>query len=442
MPKMVKLTNEVDTKDFFNHIDGKELIIYEDIQGSRIYVKFTGDRFIIKPRSIKNDELSFVDLAIQKYYNKAYLFFHTLPKYITEMLNKNWWFCFEFLPDEKPATIEYSRIPKNNLVLTSIVKSGHHKFNYDEIKEYSNLFNVEPIPLIFKGVLNNKQLEVIRLFLNTNEDDLNYIFGEESFAEFFYKILNPNIEQSFLMNDEFNDNLEKIIIKSNGKDAFTFAVLNPLYKKDETENSTEHAHVYSLIIINFLEFLQLKKLSDYQVKGLTKDEIYINLISLMFNDYMKNMKDDINRWDFFIPNFIKEDKYKINLDLIKNKDTKRLVQSNEKLEYIFKIILGSFNKKRKKPIGIMKDSTVVYLNDMIIKIEKLIEKLLDINRDYRFQKIDLMNFNDYFNMKFDRDAAGNIYPDTSIQFDKGIETDITKDKKGKKGYTKKKDDEL
>lgn len=428
---MVKLTNEVDIKDFFNHVENKELIIYEDIQGSKIYVKFDGDRFIIKPRSIKNDELSFIDLAIQKYYNNVYLFFHTLPKYITDILNRNWWFCFEFLPDEKPATIEYNRVPLNNLVLTSIVKSGVHKFNYEEIVEYSSLFNVDPIPLIFKGKLNNKQLEVLKLFLNTSEDDLNYVFGESSFAKFFYNILNPNLENSFLMNDDFNDNLEKIIIKSEGKKQFTFAILNPLYQKDVNENSTEHAHVYSLIIINFLEFLQLKKIIEYDVKGLTKDEIYLNLICVLFNDYMTDMKDDINRWDFFVPSFIKEDKYKINTDLIKDDTTRKLIKSSEKVEYIFKIILGSFNKKRKKPIGIMKDSTVVFFNDMVDNINNFIEKLLDINREYRFQKIDLLNFNDFFDMKFDRDGSGDVYPDTSIEFEKGIQTDIQKDKKGK-----------
>ena len=94
MSKMIKLDDEVTTDEFIKNIDNKELIIYEDIQGSKIYAKFNGDRFIIKPRSIKNDELSFVDLAIQKYYNLVYAFLHSLPSYITNMLNKHWWFCF------------------------------------------------------------------------------------------------------------------------------------------------------------------------------------------------------------------------------------------------------------------------------------------------------------------------------------------------------------
>jgi len=439
MSKMIKLDDETTSDEFIKNIDGKELVIYEDIQGSKIYAKFDGDRFIIKPRSIKNDELSFIDLAIQKFYNKAYAFFHTLPKYITDILNQNWWFCFEYLADEKPAHIEYSRVPKNNLILTSIVKGGHHIFNYEELVEYAKLFDVDVLPLIFKGKLNEKQIEVLRLFIKTKEEDLKFVFGENNFAEFFYNILNPNIENSFLMTDgEFNDNLEKIMIRIDGDDKYTFGILNPMYEKNKEENQTEHAHVFSLIIISFLEYLQLKDIEKYKPKGLTKDEIYINLISLLFNEYIGNMKEDIEGWEFFVPEFIKDDKFKINVDLIGNKDTQNLIRSSEKIEYIYKIILGSFNKYRKKPIGIMKDSTVEIFNKMVSNISKHLEYLLNINRDYRFQKIDLMNFGEYFNLIFDRDGAGEIYPDVSVQFDEEPETEIGKKGKKGKGTIKKK----
>lgn len=437
---LVNLNEEPDVNKFIDQLDGKELIIYEDVQGSKIYVNFDGDRFIIKPKSLKNDELSFVDLAIQKFYNKVYAFFHTLPTYITNMLNKKWWFCFEYLPDEKPAHIEYNRIPKNHLILTSIVKNGKHFFNYDEIVEYSNLFDVDPIPLIYKGKLISKQLEILRLFLRTSREDLDFIFGEDNFAKFFYSILNPNIKNSFLMNDDtFNDNLEKIIIKIDGNDKYTFEILNPTYERNVDKNQTEHAQIFSLILVNFLEFLQLKNIEYYKPKGLTKDEMYINLISVLFNDYIFNMKDDIETWDIIIPEFIKHDKFKINVNLIRNKETSDLIKSSPKIEYVFKIVLGSYHKLRKKPVGIMTKGTVELFNKMVERINKHLEDLLHLNRDYRFQKIDLLNFSDYFDMNYDKDAAGEVYLDTGIQFDKGEKTSIDKEKKkGKSTITKKK----
>ena len=429
--KMLNMNEQPNIDQFINSLENKELVVYEDIEGSKLYVRYDGDRFVIKPRSFKNDELNFVDLATQKYYNSAYIFFHTLPSYITNILNRTWWFCFEYLADENSPHINYNRIPSNHLILTSIVKNGKHKFNYEEILEYSNLFGVDSLPLIFKGKLSSKQLEVIRLFLKTSKEDLKFIFGEDNFAKFFYNILNPNIEHSFLMNDnQFNDNVEKIIIRIEGDDRYTFEILNPLFQRNNDDNLTEHSQVFSLIIVNFLEYLQLINIEKYKPKGLTDNDMYVNLICTLFNDYMINMKEDVEKWDIIIPQFIKNDKFKINVNLIRNKDTKELIKSSDKIEYVFKIILGSFNKKRKKPVGVMTENTVNLFNKMVERIQKHIEIQLNINKDYRFKQIDLMNFNDYFNLNFDADSVGEIYPDISIQFDKEESTEMEK-KKGK-----------
>ena len=194
---MIKLNEGVDVNKFVDNLEEKELIIYEDVKGSKLYVQYDGERFIIKPRSLKNEELNFVDLAVQKYYNLCYFYFHTLPSYVTNMLNKNWWFLFEFIPSVNTEITKYKRLPNNHLILTSIVKGGKHVFNYDEILEYSKLFDIDPLPLIFKGKLTSKHLEVLRLFLKTSKEDLKFVFGEESFAKFFYNILNPTKKNSF-----------------------------------------------------------------------------------------------------------------------------------------------------------------------------------------------------------------------------------------------------
>lgn len=415
---MINLNEEPNVDQFIDSLTDKDLIVYEDIQGSKLYVNYDGSRFIIKPRSYKNEELNFVDLAIQSFYGQAYKFFHTLPCYVTDILDKNWWFCFEYMVDNKPANIEYNHIPKNNLILTSIVKNNKHTFNYEEITEYAKLFNVDSIPLIFSGKLNDKQLQVIRMFLKTSDEDLKFIFGEDNFTKFFYDILNPYTKSSFLMVDgQYNDNLERIVIKTDDDVKYTFEILNPMYQKQSVDNYTEYSQVYSLIVVNFLEFLQLKPIDKYTPKGLTKDEMYINLICDIFNDYMSNIIEDIEKWDIALPIFLKQDKYKLNISLIRDKKTRELIKISDKVEYVFKVILGTFNKKRKKPIGVINENTIVILNQTVDKINKHIENLLNINREYRFQKIDMMNFADYFDLKFDKDGAGEIYPDISVQFE-------------------------
>jgi hypothetical protein len=400
MTQIIKLNNQPD--DLVDLLK-KELLIYEDIQGAQVFARWTGQKFEIKPKSINSEPLNFVDLAIQKFYGFIFSYLYSLPDYVTNLLSTTWWFCFEYFPDLQPAHIEYKKLPKNNLILSCIVKGTRYKYNYSEIVEYAKLFDVDALPVIFKGKLNEKQLEVINLFLHTSERDLEYVFGEDNFAYFFYKILNPQLENSFLM-DEFNNNLEKIIIKIDGVDEQTFEILNPSYEKMELSNKTEYLETYSLILLNFLEFLQLVSFDKLKLKEITKDELYIELISAVFNEYIENIKKEIKDWNLSIPEFFTEDKFKINTFLLKNKETIDLIKSNIKIEYLFKLILSSFNKKKKKPIGIFNDKTTELFNDEVDKISNFLDDVLKINREYLLRNNDLLNFKDYFKINYNTDA--------------------------------------
>ena len=414
MTQIVKLNNVAD--NVISLLQNKELIIYEEIQGAQIFVRWIGNKFEIKSKRINNEPLNFVDLATQKFYNYAYQYLHTLPEYVTNLLSKSWWFCFEYFPDLQPANIEYKKLPKNNLILTCIVKGTRYKYNYSEIKEYAKLFNVDPLPVIFKGKLNDKQLEIINLFLHTSKNDLNFVFGEKNFAYFIYSILNPNLNNSFLMSN-FNDNLEKIIIRINGNDDTSFEIFNPYYQKMELNNKTEYLETYSLILLNFLEFLQLVDFNKIPLIEITKDELYIEFISVIFNEYINNIKKDIESWNIAIPEFFTEDKFKINIYLLKNTKTVDLLKSNTKIEYIFKLILGSFNKKKKNPFGIFNMDTLRHFNDCVDKISNKLDDILKINREYYLSNNDLLNFKDYFNVNFNTDSEENIYPDVSKLMD-------------------------
>ena len=212
MGKLINL-NETESQTLLDEIFASEIVVFEDVQGSKIWVNWNGKDFSIKPKSISNQEINLVDLAMQNYYNPAIDYLNSLDIRVKSLLNKKWWFCFEYFPDNQPANIEYERTPKNNLVLSAIYKNGKYDFIIDEIDEYARLFDVDMLPIMFQGVLSERMIEAIKYFLNTSEEDLEYVFGEKSFAFFFYKILNPASENSFLMQDEFQSNIEKLIIK-------------------------------------------------------------------------------------------------------------------------------------------------------------------------------------------------------------------------------------
>ena len=425
MSKLITLNGQED--NFLDRIFNEEIIVFEDVQGSKIWINWSGSSFIIKPKSISNEPINLVDLAMQNYYNPAINYFNTLDSRVRGLMPKNWWFCFEYFPDLQPANIEYSKLPKNGLVLASICKNGKYEWSVDELDEYSRLFNVDCLPVVFQGKLSDTMKQGVKYFLNTSESDLEYVFGEKSFAFFFYKMLNPQQDGSFLMQDDFQKNLQKLIIKTS-QNSSTFEILNPLYQRISSENSTEFLEIYTLILVNFLNFCQSVNIQDLKIKGQKRDEAYIYLICKLFNLYVGEVKDDLLNFDFVVPEFFDKEKFKINTELIPNKLTKELISDSAKLEYIFKVILGSFSKRKKKAIGIFTDNTLILFNKFVDDLNLLIDNYLNKMREIDLTRGGLLDFGDFFEIKYDADGEGQVYPDVYDTFER--EPSIEK-KKGK-----------
>jgi hypothetical protein len=427
----LKTINDLENVKLLNSMFSNEITIFEDVQGSKIWVNWDGQEFNIKPKSINNDSINLIDLAMQNYYNSAIDYLNSLDIRVKSLLNRKWWFCFEYFPDNQPANIEYQKLPKNGLVLTSIYKNGKYEFNIDEIDEYSRLINIDMIPVVFQGRLTERMIEAIKYFLNTSEEDLEYVFGDKSFSFFFYKILNPLSENSFLMEDEFQENLEKLIVRIDDVD-ISFQLLNPLYKRMSDENSTDYVEIYSLILVNFLNYCQSINFTDIKLKGEKKDEVYIQLICKIYNFYLDEVKDDLLNFDFIIPEFFDKEKFKINKELIPNKLTKEYLEQDSKLEYIFKIILGSFNKKRKKPIGIFTENTVKLFNLFVDEINKYIDNHLNKIHEVELTRAGLLDFDEFFDIQYDTDGEGEVYPDVFDEIQKGSDDKKKKKKDGGK----------
>ena len=432
MSKLVTLTGDND-QEILSSILDQEIIVFEDIQGSKIWVNWDGKEFTFKAKSMSSEPINLIDLAMQNYYNDGVRYLNSLDSRVKSLLNRKWWFCFEYFPDEQPANISYSKTPKNNLVLITINKGGKYDFSIEELDEYARLFDVDMLPIVYQGKLSDRMIEAIKYFVNTSEEDLEYVFGEKSFSFFFYKILNPSSKNSFLMEtDDFQDNVEKLIVRTKNGD-ISFEILNPLYKRLSDNNSTDFVEIYTLILINFLNFCQSFNLDEIKLKGDKRDEICIYLMSKLFNVYVSEVKQDLLDFDFIVPEFFDKEKFKINTELIPNKLTKDYIKESDKLEYIFKVILGSFNKKRKKPIGVFTDSTVVLFNNFVTDINNYIDKYLNKLHEVELTRAGLLDFGDFFDIQYDTDGEGEVYPDVYTEFEKGVPSDKKKKGKGGKG---------
>lgn len=443
MARLITL-NDINDITLIDEILSNELTIFEDVQGSKIYVQFTKDGISIKPKSLQSNQLNILDLAIQKYYNRAIDYLSSLDDRVLNMINKNWWFCFEYFPDEQPANIEYSRVPKNNLVLSSIYKGDKYDYTVEELDEYARLLNVDIIPIIFKGKLSDNSQEAIKYFLNTSESDLEFVFGESSFAFFFYKLLNPALTNSFLMND-FQKNIQKLVIRVDNKDV-SFEILNPLYRRVNDQNMTDFTDIYTLILVNFLTFIQSVDLDKIKLSGKSKEDVYIHLMCKLYNLYISEVKEDLLNFDFIVPEFFDKDKFRINTELIDNKMTREYIKDSKKLEYILKVILGSFNKKRKtnKIVGVFTESTIIIFNKFVDKLFQIIDIQLSKSTEAELANRGLLNFEDFFDIKIDIDGEGDVYPDVYAEIVGANSSD--KKKKNMKisplDYTKKDDNNL
>lgn len=433
MSKLIPLS-DLNISNFIQLLQDNDIIVYENIQGSKVFFNYDGKEFSIKNRSMSNEPINKIDMAMQKYYKNAFDYLEGLDERVKKLLPKDWWFCCQYFYDNHPSTVEYDEIPSNGMILTSIIKNTKFVFDYYEIVEYADLLGIDYQPVIFKGKLSSKQLELLNYFLNTSPKDLEYIFGEDNFASFFYKMLNPSSNSSALMTDgKYQDNLEKLIIKLENEDELSLALLNPLYKKYESGKS-EYVDSYSILIADFLEFIQILDIEKIPIKSQTSDQMYLDLMSTLFNLYCEKRINKIINFSFTIPPFFYEDKYKINLQLLSNKRTKEFIKKHSKIEYMFKIIINSFRYKKKKPIGVFNDNTLSIFNRCVEQIVGLIDKKLKIQREISLKRNDLLNFGDFYNVKYPKDAAGEVYPDLYKDLS---DEDFTSDKK-KMDYGKKK----
>lgn len=415
---MLIRNNQIEPDKFIELISNEEIIIYEDIQGSKIWVNYVNGNWIIRPKNINQNPINLIDLAMQKYYKYAWAYLLSLPDNVTDLLRPNMYFCFEYFPDEQPAHIKYERIPKNHLILTCICKYGKtYTYDVDELKTYANLFNVETLPIIYKGKLTDKQIKALTYFLNTNVSDVKLFFRDTNFAEFFYKLLNPFAKNSFLKLDGFQNNLEKLIIrfvKSNKES--TLEILNPIYQKMQLKIDSEYSDVYSLLLFNFMQWLLTVNIDELEVSGTTREIVYINLMCKLYNMYIQKYETNIIDFIFVVPEFFNSDKFRINQALIKNETTLDYINKHTKLEYMFKILLSNFQRKHKREIGIINDVALEHLNTLVRKIELKIEIQFNYNVKLNKYSYQLQDLKDFPNITWEEDNKGYVYPEVDSLF--------------------------
>jgi hypothetical protein len=78
-------------------------------------------------------------------------------KTIQDRLPNNVFFFAEYLQKPRHSTLAYDNIPKNHLALFGTMKNDKTMSNYEGLKEYANLLDIDVVPLLYEGKTNVEQ---------------------------------------------------------------------------------------------------------------------------------------------------------------------------------------------------------------------------------------------------------------------------------------------
>ena len=90
--------NNINDEQFLDTLFNQELIVYEDVKGDTIWVRWDGEDFLIKP-DLKAEPVNIIDDSMEDFYSKALNYFNSLPERVKKLLNKKWWFGFQYFPE-------------------------------------------------------------------------------------------------------------------------------------------------------------------------------------------------------------------------------------------------------------------------------------------------------------------------------------------------------
>lgn len=357
--------------EFLDKFLKEEVIITEKLDTYRILFEKRNDKLVFFKKD--NSELTLIPRILSNVWEDAIIELTTIVA--ETKLPENIRFGIAYTPVERPIRLPYSNLPK--YILTDITLRENNKvkevYDYDEINKWAATLNLGRPPIIFEGKLTEEQANILKNYDIKNFDELK----EKNFAKI--------IKELFTKTYSNEDIIEGIIIKS-GKDlaqiiSYEFNLLNEAYQKEEQSRD-----FYDLILLKLNSFMD-----NYNIpilEGETSEEIYLEIISDIFNNFCKENPDILENMN---PEYLNPPSYgyfgNLNLLLIKNKDTLKLLENGgEFYESLFKIIISSF-RKTKKSFGLVTESSAAKFNTFVYILKDIIKEEMKVKEKEKSEKI-------------------------------------------------------
>jgi nicotinamide mononucleotide adenylyltransferase len=382
-------------KDFIEKLFSQELSVTENLDGSSFSFErdFTGDNISFYKKDQENP-ITKVDRILMRYYEKPINYIESLPESVKSEIPKGWRFGMIYFPNTKPVRIEYERLPKNHLILTHILvrdefgETTRTIQDKIELDEWAEKLGIEKAPIIFQGRLNDDQKMSIMDFLSTPLMDLKTRFKTESFSKYLISLLNSEIIKTTLGKDLLGE-IDSLVFRFEeyGKEDIVLAkMVDPVFyeiSKDKkvTRSSYFPSDIYSLCLIDIMNFVLERDVESFNAEGTEPEERYINFVFSVFKSFIYEEGERYIGADFNKPEYLKSENFEINKELIVDKDVVEYLDEDEVYCDILQMILNSFRKFKRKPHGFFTEGLIEQFN-------LLVEEIADYINAKRKEKIE------------------------------------------------------
>lgn len=406
-------------REFLENLLNKEVVVTEKLNAATLSMqkKQTSEMDLnrnltfYKGTGVNKREITIADRVMTTFYLSGMTYLSNLSKLIIDRIPANWTFVFKYFPNHQPSFINYSVLPKNNLVLSCIITSGGTKIDDSEdLKSWAEMFDVPYQEPIFKGYLSEYQKEKLRDYV---EDGSN---NKESFARFIITLLNPEMKGSLYQNDGFESPIDGFVFKFISDDGITkpmtAKLIDPFMSALISKNKSKKGYSDNtdVLLSDFTIFMSNQDMDSIVLTKKDNGERYLELFYRLFNRYIKYKKSQLEDFDVDTNDIVKESidaDFGVDIDKISNETTKKLLKENPEFKSIFKTLLGSFKTKKDdnyKSI-VMSPGVVRLFNSVVDKINS---KILSC------EETDNLSFASYLNAirkKDIRDLDINNAPD-------------------------------
>jgi hypothetical protein len=352
------LAKTLDKKGFqyVSNLLNSGVTITEKIDTFRLLFERKGNDLILYKKD--NSPITLVDRTLSTIYEDALIEIPLITK--DAQIPEGLFFGLYYTPVERPLRIPYSKLPK--YILTDVTKRDEkgkvvESYDYESVKEWASVLCMGRPPILFEGAITDEQKKLLVAY-----DTKQYDGEQLTFAKMIEKAFNASYSRE--------DVIEGIVIKSGNTISqiisYEFELLNEAYQKEH-----ESRDFYDIVISDLNDFLDSYSIPILEAE--CRDQLYINIISDIFNKYcdQNRVNERIEARYLMPPQFGHAGT--LNKRFIQNKDTLKHISRAPIYEALFKVFLSSF-RKNKKSYGLLTEAIVDKFNSFVYLINSSISR--------------------------------------------------------------------